>query len=84
MAQPADIRPSLIGMDPAGLAAAVQAAGGKPFQARQLGQWLYGKRVADLAAMSNLPRGLREALAARFCTLTSTVIAREDSGEATT
>lgn len=35
---------------------AVVAAGGKPFNARQLAQWLYEKREPELARMTNLPK----------------------------
>jgi 23S rRNA (adenine2503-C2)-methyltransferase len=77
-------RPSLIGMSPDSLAEAVTSCGGKPFAARQLAHWLYARRVADLDAMTNLPRELRANLAARYNTLTSTVVAREESGEGTT
>lgn len=77
-------RPSLIGMSPDSLAEAVTSCGGKPFAARQLAHWLYARRVADLDAMTDLPRELRANLAARYDTLTSTVVAREESGEGTT
>ncbi len=40
---------------------------GEPkFRARQLAQWIYGKRTADFAQMTNLSLGLREKLAAGF------------------
>lgn len=77
-------KPSLIGMNPDQLLAAVQACGGKPFAARQLAAWLYARRVADLAAMTDLPRDLRGKLAEQYATLTSAVIATEESGEGTT
>jgi 23S rRNA (adenine2503-C2)-methyltransferase len=38
---------------------------GEPaYRARQVWEWLYKKFVADVAAMANLPKGLREKLAA--------------------
>lgn len=76
--------PSLIGMKPEQLAAAVVAAGGKAFAGRQLAQWLYEKRVADFDAMTNLGKELRARLAHSHTLLTSRVIAREESGEGTT
>ncbi len=76
-------RPSLIGMTPEQLAAVVTQHGGKPFAARQLGQWLYARRVADFSSMTDLPKSLREALAHSHCLLTSTVVAEDDSGEGT-
>lgn len=84
MAQLAHAKPSLIGMTPGQLAEAVLACGGKAFAAGQLTQWLYAKRTADLSAMTNLPKALRAALADKFTTLTSRVVATEQSGEGTT
>lgn len=77
-------KPSLIGMNPDQLRQAVTACGGKPFAAKQLGAWLYARRVANLEAMTDLPRELRAKLAQSYCTLTSSVIATEESGEGTT
>lgn len=40
---------------------------GEPgYRARQIAQWLYGRGVDSFAAMSDLPRGLRERLEASF------------------
>ncbi|MCC7510634.1 MAG: 23S rRNA (adenine(2503)-C(2))-methyltransferase RlmN [Planctomycetes bacterium] len=75
---------SLIGMDHGQLKEAVVAAGGKAFAGNQLAQWLYGKRVTDFSEMSNLGKDLRAQLATRFSLMTSTVVAREESGEGTT
>jgi 23S rRNA (adenine2503-C2)-methyltransferase len=75
---------SLIGMNPEQLKDAVVAAGGKAFAGKQVAQWLYEKRVADFDAMTNLGKDLRAQLAAKFALLTSSVIAREESGEGTT
>lgn len=77
-------KPSLIGMDLEALQQAVVACGGKAFQGRQLATWLYGRRVADFAAMTDLSKDLRARLAEKYATLTSTVAAREESGEGTT
>ncbi|MBX3473455.1 MAG: 23S rRNA (adenine(2503)-C(2))-methyltransferase RlmN [Planctomycetes bacterium] len=76
--------PSLIGMNPDQLAHAVGQCGGRPFNGGQLAQWLYKRRVADLGAMSDLPKALRVTLAEKFSTITSQVIARQESGEGTT
>ena len=40
--------------------------GTQPFRAKQLIQWLYGKRVASYDEMTNLPAALRTELAARY------------------
>ncbi|MBZ0136692.1 MAG: 23S rRNA (adenine(2503)-C(2))-methyltransferase RlmN [Planctomycetes bacterium] len=74
---------SLIGMDLTELGDAVAASGGKPYHAKQLAQWLYGKRVVDLGAMTNLSKEVRAKLAERHDLMTSGVVAREDSGEGT-
>ncbi|MCC6573194.1 MAG: 23S rRNA (adenine(2503)-C(2))-methyltransferase RlmN [Planctomycetes bacterium] len=77
------VKPSLIGMNPDELGKAVTSAGGKPFVARQLAQWLYKKRESDFAAMTNLPKALREKLAQNYSLITSSVVTSEDSGEGT-
>lgn len=78
------MKQSLIGMNLDELREAVTASGGKPFQANQLAQWLYGKRELNFDAMTNLSKQLRAKLAEHYSLLTSRVIAREDSGEGTT
>jgi len=60
------------------------AEGGIPrYRAAQILSWVYRRRVADVAAMSNLPRSLREALARDFSlpALTPTTVAhaRDDT-----
>jgi 23S rRNA (adenine2503-C2)-methyltransferase len=54
--QPA--KPSLYGMHPDALAAFMAGAGQPAFRARQVADWLYRKRVASFAEMTNLPREL--------------------------
>ena len=78
------MRASLIGMNPQELQQAVAACGGQPYAAKQLARWLYGRREGDLEAMTDLPQPLRRELAARYCTLTSRVVAARHSGEGTT
>ena len=48
------------------LAALVAEMGHKPYRATQLREWIWKRRVADFAAMSNLPPTLREQLTERF------------------
>ena len=48
------------------LAALVAELGHKPYRATQLREWVWKRRCADFAAMSNLPPALREQLAERF------------------
>lgn len=78
------MKQSLIGMNLDELREAVLACGGKPFQANQLAQWLYARRELSFDAMTNLSKQLRAKLAENYSLLTSSVIAREDSGEGTT
>jgi 23S rRNA (adenine2503-C2)-methyltransferase len=76
-------RTPLIGLDLDELTGAVTALGGRPFQGGQLAQWVYGKRVIDMAAMTDLSKDLRAKLAESHDLLTSNVVAEEDSGEGT-
>jgi 23S rRNA (adenine2503-C2)-methyltransferase len=78
------MRTSLIGMNPGQLRQAIEACSGKAYAAGQLAQWLYGKRVTDFRAMSNLAVPLRQELARRYSVLTSHVVATRESGEGTT
>ena len=48
------------------LAALVSELGHKAYRATQLREWIWKRRAADFAAMSNLPPALREQLAERF------------------
>ncbi|MCA8945148.1 MAG: 23S rRNA (adenine(2503)-C(2))-methyltransferase RlmN [Planctomycetes bacterium] len=75
---------SLLGMNLDELREAVVACNGKPFHAKQLAQWLYGKRELEFDRMTNLSKELRNNLQQRYRLLTSTVVAREESGEGTT
>lgn len=56
----------LIGLDPAGLRDVAVQVGLKPFAAKQMAAWLYGRRVTDIAAMTDLSKTAREKLAERF------------------
>ena len=46
------------------LAAFVAGAGQPAYRAKQVWDWLHGKRIADFPEMRNLPRELRESMAA--------------------
>lgn len=58
-------RPHLLGQSPEALAALVAQLGQPAYRARQLQDWVFGKRVPSFAAMGNLPKALRAALAVR-------------------
>lgn len=55
---------NLFGLDRAGLEAALEEQGEPRYRARQIYTWLYKKRVRSFAAMTDLPKALRERLAA--------------------
>ena len=54
---------NLLDFLPAELEALAESLGAPRYRGRQVSQWIYGKGVTDLSAMSNLPRDFREALA---------------------
>jgi len=60
------VGPDLVGMGRAALAEEMAAFGAEPFRARQLWHWIYHRGVTDFAAMTNLAKGFRERLAARY------------------
>ncbi|MBK8977461.1 MAG: 23S rRNA (adenine(2503)-C(2))-methyltransferase RlmN [Planctomycetes bacterium] len=57
---------ALTDLDDAELEARVLAAGGRPFQARQIAAWVYRQGAADWDGCRNVPRALRDALAAEL------------------
>ncbi len=75
-------RPDLRSLAKAELQALVAALGEKPFRARQLQRWLHLRGAASLDEMTDLPRGLREALRERadLTTLERAVEQRSSDG----
>jgi 23S rRNA (adenine2503-C2)-methyltransferase len=61
-----DARPDLRALPIDALSALVGVLGERPFRARQLFRWLHQKGVETIAEMTDVPRALREALAARM------------------
>src|SRR5437763_2751266 len=59
-------RRDLVGLDRAGLAEEMAGFGAEPFRARQLWHWIYHRGATDFAEMTNLAKGFRERLAARY------------------
>ncbi|MCX7869039.1 MAG: hypothetical protein N2322_03715, partial [Terrimicrobiaceae bacterium] len=57
---------SLLDLDREELAAWLASQGAPAYRAGQVLGWIYGRRVFSPAAMSDLPAGLRDLLAARF------------------
>lgn len=66
----------LLGMDRAALADFFASIGEKPFRARQLMAWIHQRRELDFAAMTDMSKSLRAALAER-CELALPDVARE-------
>lgn len=56
----------LLGMTPDELKAVATEVGAPAFAARQLARWIYAKGVADIDAMTDLSRSVRERLSARY------------------
>ena len=83
----ADGRPSLIGLDLAGLAVVVaeadDAGASTPLRARQLFHWLYHRGAADFEAMTTLPKGLRATLTERFSVARPEIAAEQRSADGT-
>jgi len=75
--------PDLRSLSKAGLAALVAGLGEKPFRARQLQRWLHLRGAASLDEMTDLPKGLREALRQRTALTTLGVAAEQRSIDGT-
>src|SRR5439155_25066417 len=56
------VRPSFFGLLPEEVEAALTSAGWQRYRARQVLDWVYGKRTRDPDAMSNLGKAQREQL----------------------
>jgi len=76
-------RLDLADLDRLGLEAALEARGHPRFRARQIFRWIYRRGVTDVEAMTDLPRALRESLAAEFRLSTPGIAARDKSSDGT-
>jgi 23S rRNA (adenine2503-C2)-methyltransferase len=76
-------RRNLFGLDRAGLEAVMAELGEPAYRARQLYVWLYRRRVRDLAAMTDLGKGLRARLESGFEVRWPEVAARDVSRDGT-
>ncbi|MFI4903719.1 MAG: 23S rRNA (adenine(2503)-C(2))-methyltransferase RlmN [Burkholderiales bacterium] len=74
---------NLLDLDPAGLAAWMAAQGEKPFRAKQVSRWVHQRFAADFAAMTDLARDSRAALAASATIAGPTVIRDGTSADGT-
>lgn len=67
----ADSKRSLLDLPEADLCAWLSERGEKPLRARQLRRWILAAGAASFAAMTDLPKGLRQVLEANFEALAS-------------
>ena len=65
------------------LESALTARGHQRFHARQIFQWIYRRGVTDIAAMTDLPRELRDWLSAHSILRTPALASRETSADGT-
>lgn len=70
---------NLFGMPRGDLEKMFADLGEKPFRARQMMQWIYGRSVLDLDAMTDLSLVLRRQLADRVAMVVPGVLARQES-----
>lgn len=75
---------SLLGLFADEIAAAAAPAGLAGYRGRQIAEWLYKRQVFDFAAMTNLPKGQRDVLAANFTVDTVTVKAEQHAADKAT
>lgn len=76
-------RPDLRSMSPGELARLVAELGERPFRARQVFRWLQLRGAASLEELSDVPRSLRDALAARTTLTTLSMDAEQRSADGT-
>ncbi len=80
-------KPSLVGMSRAEMAAALTAAGIPERQVRmrlgQLWHWIYVRGVTDFAAMTNISKDLRAALAQSFALTRPEIVTEQVSSDGT-
>jgi 23S rRNA (adenine2503-C2)-methyltransferase len=83
MAEKTTATANLAEMERGELEGALAALGHPRFRARQVFGWIYQRGVAEVDAMSNLPRELRSALGSKFTLTTPTIVTRERSADGT-
>lgn len=74
---------NLLGLDLDALSAELQAAGHKPFRAKQLLRWVHQRGEADFACMSDLAKDFRSQLQNRYTVATLTPIVDKISSDGT-
>ena len=74
---------NLLDLDPATLAAWLAERGQKPFRARQVSRWVHQRFAADVQAMTDLAKPLRDALAAEAEVRAPRVLGDTTAGDGT-
>lgn len=74
---------ALTELDDATLARLVEARGGRAFQARQIGHWIWKHGAADFQRMNNVPAKLRTAIAHDHTVRTTRVAKVDDAADGT-
>ncbi len=59
----------------------VEWVGKPPFRAKQILEWVYGKRVSDFEEMTNLSKELRERVSEGFTLRSLKKVRVQDSGD---
>ena len=73
----------LLGLSLLDLSRAVRDVAPEPYRAAQIAKWIYERRTASFAEMSNLPKAMREALAKDFTIGVPRVVARTPAPDGT-
>jgi 23S rRNA (adenine2503-C2)-methyltransferase len=74
---------SLLGMMPGEVEALIKEMGEPGFRAKQVVEWTFVRRVADIEAMTNLPKALRERLKERLVTRSMSIATVSGSADTT-
>ena len=74
---------SLLGMMPGEVEALIKEMGEPGFRAKQVVEWTFVRRVANIEAMTNLPKTLRERLKERLVTRSMTIATVSGSADTT-
>ena len=82
-AAPAALRPNLVGMDRAEMAAAFAEMGLPAFRMKQVWNWVYHRGVTDFEAMTNIAKDLRAKLAGTFRIARPDVVTEQKSTDGT-
>ena len=74
---------ALTDLDAAELGDLIANLGGRPFQARQIAQWIWKQGATDIDGLRNLPARLRGELAAAYCVRGTTVTKTDRADDGT-